>query len=91
MNRIIFTLLFSFLCLHECNSQELPQMYFSDSTYGKTFAKDPDVVKFKDRYFMYYSMKMPKGYAVGIATSQDLVKWKKEGELLPGYPEDNGS
>lgn len=81
---LMLTLLFSFHGLQACHAQDLPQMYYSDSTHTKAFAKDPDVVRFQGRYFMYYSMKMPKGFAVGIATSKDLINWKKAGELLPG-------
>lgn len=61
-----------------------PQMLYGDDSYGSLFAKDPDVVRFKGKYYMYYSMRRPgKGFAVGIAQSDDLVKWAKAGEMLP--------
>ena len=61
-----------------------PRMYYSDSSYGRSFAKDPDVVRFKGKYFMYYSMRRgKKGIAIGIAESNDLEMWKKAGEILP--------
>lgn len=67
-----------------CLALDRPQMFYSDDTYGRPFAKDPDVVKFKGEYYMYYSLHMKKGYAVGIAQSSDLIEWKKAGQLLPG-------
>jgi sucrose-6-phosphate hydrolase SacC (GH32 family) len=67
-----------------------PKMYFGDAKrHGRPFAKDPSVIRLGGRYLMYYSMapssdpKAPKGWAVGIAESRDLVAWKKVGELLP--------
>lgn len=62
-----------------------PGMYYSDSSYGRPFAKDPDVVRFKGKYFMYYSLhRGKKGIVIGIAESDDLELWKKAGEILPG-------
>jgi predicted GH43/DUF377 family glycosyl hydrolase len=61
-----------------------PRMYYSDTSYGRPFAKDPDVVRFKDKYLMYYSInRRKKGIAIGIAESEDLESWKKVGEILP--------
>jgi predicted GH43/DUF377 family glycosyl hydrolase len=61
-----------------------PRMYYSDSSYGRPFAKDPDVVRFKGKYFMYYSIhRGKKGIAIGIAASDDLETWKEAGEILP--------
>ena len=61
-----------------------PVMYYTDESYEKAFAKDPDVVRFGDRYLMYYSINRGKdGIAVGIAASDDLTNWEKVGEILP--------
>jgi hypothetical protein len=61
-----------------------PRMYYTDDTYDRPFAKDPDVVWFKGRYLMYYSIhRGSKGIAVGIARSDDLTHWRKVGEVLP--------
>jgi sucrose-6-phosphate hydrolase SacC (GH32 family) len=67
-----------------------PAMYFGDDTrHGRPFAKDPSVIRFGGRYLLYYSMApstnkaAPKGWAIGIAESRDLVNWKKVGEILP--------
>ncbi len=69
-----------------------PLMYYTDTTYGRAFAKDPDVARFKDRYWMYYTVARPgKGIAIGIAQSQDVTNWKKVGDILPDAPyEKNG-
>jgi len=71
-----------------------PPMYFGDSDrIGHPFAKDPSVIRFGGRYLMYYSIAAwakeltppgaPRGWAIGIAESRDLVNWKKIGEILP--------
>jgi predicted GH43/DUF377 family glycosyl hydrolase len=67
-----------------------PVMKWGDATrHGRPFAKDPSVIKFDGRYLMFYSMApstnkaVPKGWAIGIAASHDLVRWNKVGEILP--------
>jgi sucrose-6-phosphate hydrolase SacC (GH32 family) len=71
-----------------------PAMLWGDSEHlGRPFSKDPSVIEFGGRYLMYYSMApsshalalpgTPKGWAVGIAESRDLVRWQKVGEMLP--------
>lgn len=79
-----------------------PRVYFSDtSRLGRPFAKDPSVIRFRDHYFMYYSLP-PRaiekarsgemsGWAIGIAESEDLIHWNKVDELLPsGEAESKG-
>jgi predicted GH43/DUF377 family glycosyl hydrolase len=69
-------------------------MKWSDNTrLGRPFAKDPSVVRFQDRYLLYFSLPpfspalaradSPRGWSIGIASSADLVKWEKSGEVLP--------
>ena len=67
-----------------------PRMLYGDTTrHGRPFAKDPSVIRFGERYLMYYSIApstnkvLPKGWAIGIAESRDLVNWKKAGDILP--------
>lgn len=60
-----------------------PAMYYADSDHGAPFAKDPDVVRFKGRYLMYYTVRYPKRIGIGIAESGDLVEWRKIGEIDP--------
>jgi predicted GH43/DUF377 family glycosyl hydrolase len=68
---------------------ERPEMYYADESYGRPFAKDPDVEWFQGRYLLYYSMRREGGFAVGIAESHDLTNWRKVGEVLPGADYEN--
>ena len=64
------------------------QMMFSDTSRGFTKAKDPAVVKFRENYFLYYTVKQNaeiNGLRIGIATSDDLLVWKKRKELKPQF------
>jgi len=67
----------------------LPEMHWADSSRGRTFAKDPSVIRFGGRYLMYYSIcpfgdgREDDGWALGIAASNDLTHWEKVGEILP--------
>ncbi|WP_077508799.1 family 43 glycosylhydrolase [Sphingomonas sp. LM7] len=68
--------------------------YSDTSRIGRPYAKDPSVIRFGNRYLMYYSIPpaqdnrkggdgFPTGWAIGIAESRDLKSWKKAGEVLP--------
>ena len=63
-----------------------PRMYFADSVSGKPFSKDPAVVRFNGKYWLYYSVppyegKPHRGWTIGVATSDNLVDWTKAGGL----------
>lgn len=63
-----------------------PRMYFADNVSGRPFSKDPAVVKFNGKYWLYYSVPPYKGkpnvgWSIGVATSHNLVDWTKAGEL----------
>lgn len=61
-------------------------MKYADTASGKPFSKDPAVVKFLDRYYLYYSLPphgSNNGWSIGIAASSDLEEWSKAGELHP--------
>lgn len=63
-----------------------PAMLWADTVrLGRPFSKDPSVIRFHDRYLMYFSLPPAhgQGWIVGIAESTDLVQWKKVAELLP--------
>lgn len=64
---------------------------------GKPFSKDPCVLRLGGRYLLYYSMgpstdpTAPRGWAIGIAESTDLIGWRRVGQVLPEQPcEQNG-
>jgi beta-1,2-mannobiose phosphorylase / 1,2-beta-oligomannan phosphorylase len=70
------------------------EMHWADeSRLGRPFSKDPSVVRFRDRYLMYFSLPpfsperavpgSPKGWGIGIAESRDLRQWHKTGEIAP--------
>ena len=68
----------------DVESQHKPKMYYTDDSYGRAFAKDPDVARFGGRYIMYYTISRPdKGIAIGIAESSDLNNWNKVRDVLP--------
>jgi predicted GH43/DUF377 family glycosyl hydrolase len=62
-------------------------LHFADTSKGRPFSKDPAVVKFKERYYMYYSLSELREegkkhhFGIGIAVSDDLDNWSKAGEL----------
>jgi len=71
-----------------------PLFKWADTTrLGRPLAKDPSVIRFEERYLMYFSLPPfgtelaqtngPKGWNIGIAESTNLVDWKKVGELRP--------
>lgn len=48
------------------------------------FAKDPAVIKFNDRYYLYYTIlynKHPNKIGIGIAVSYDMENWAELGEI----------
>jgi len=73
-----------------------PRMYFADTVSGKPFSKDPAVVRFNNRYWLYYSIppypgKPDRGWTIGVANSENRVDWKKIGALTnTGPAERNG-
>lgn len=86
--RIIGLLLFFILSIAavaaDSDTPLTPAMYYTDRSFGGSFAKDPDVVHFNGRYYMYYTThRGPKGIAVGIAVSDDRTHWQKAADMLP--------
>jgi hypothetical protein len=77
-------------------AKSLPRMYFADHVSGRPLTKDPAVVRFRDRYWLYYSVppykgKPTRGWTIGVATSDNLVDWTKAGELRnTGKAEEKG-
>jgi sucrose-6-phosphate hydrolase SacC (GH32 family) len=66
-----------------------PKMMFGDSSrLGIPFSKDPHVIRFGDRFLIYYSVPpftdqsgVAHGWGVGIAESSNLVNWQRIGEV----------
>ena len=57
-------------------------MLYTDPT-SRPFAKDPAVVRFHDRYYLYYSQMQEEGpLRIAIAVSDDMDTWEKVA-LLP--------
>ena len=70
---------------------DTPRMYFADDVSGQPYSKDPAVVRFEGKYWLYYSLppyqgKPTKGWSIGIATSDNLVDWTKAGQLANTGP-----
>ncbi|MGC9352825.1 MAG: family 43 glycosylhydrolase [Mariniphaga sp.] len=86
MKFLILIFLLSPFCI-----QAQQQMMFGDtSRKGVPFSKDPHVIKFENRYLMYFSIppftdksNPVKGWNIGIAESSDLINWQKIGEINP--------
>lgn len=60
-------------------------MHWADRSRGRAFSKDPSVVRFGDRYLMYFSVPPRPGekrWAQAVATSDDLVNWTSIGEIV---------
>lgn len=70
-------------------------MLFTDNSRGKSFAKDPAVIKIKDDYILYYTVPPVNegmiGYGIGIAKSKDMEVWETVSYIAPeGEVEKNG-
>jgi predicted GH43/DUF377 family glycosyl hydrolase len=77
---LILFLFFSFFSTFA----QRPEMYYGDSEIeNRPFSKDPYVIFFKGKYFMYYSVpdEFKKEWFIGIATSSDLMNWDKIGTI----------
>ena len=84
---IVATLGAAFFLTAISGAETVEGMRWTDTSRGKSIAKDPSVIHFKDRYLMYYSVppfddKRPgDSWAIGIAESRNLTDWRKVGEL----------
>lgn len=82
---IIPVVLFPFIV-----SGQKDMMYGDTLRNGIPFSKDPHVIRFSDKYLMYYSIppyldknNPIKGWGIGIAESIDLENWTRIGEITP--------
>jgi hypothetical protein len=80
--------------LTPANAWEKPLFKWADTTrLGRPCSKDPSVVRFGNRYLMYFSLppfakemgptNAPGGWSIGIAASRNLLDWAKVAELWP--------
>ncbi|WP_134091150.1 family 43 glycosylhydrolase [Olivibacter sp. XZL3] len=85
MKKISLTIISLFITLGTSLAQK-PVMYYTDSSSGNPVAKDPKIISFKNKYWMYYSVpgKDGAGWYIGVASSKDLSNWQKVGEIKPG-------
>jgi beta-1,2-mannobiose phosphorylase / 1,2-beta-oligomannan phosphorylase len=64
-------------------------MKYADASKGRPFSKDPAVVNFNGKYWMYYSLppypdqRENNGWSIGVSTSDDLLHWRKVGDIAP--------
>jgi predicted GH43/DUF377 family glycosyl hydrolase len=61
-------------------------MMFADRVSGLPFSKDPAVIRFGERYLLYYSRTpagSSAGWGIGIAQSDDLDHWTTIGAIEP--------
>lgn len=83
-----FMLFLSLLTSLQVFAQQSRMMFGDTSRTGVPFSKDPHVVKFNNKYLMYYSIPPKKGdsssgWNIGIAESINLTDWTKIGEITP--------
>ena len=61
-------------------------MHWADQSRGRPFSKDPSVVRFGNRYLMYFSVPPKHGgdrWGQAVAASDDLLNWNSVGEIEP--------
>lgn len=61
-------------------------MLFTNTKDADHFAKDPAVVKYKNRYYLYHSIPgsgEAVGWSIGVAVSDDLESWEVISRVLP--------
>ncbi|NJK95899.1 MAG: family 43 glycosylhydrolase [Bacteroidetes bacterium] len=81
--------LISILSTSVTSHSQTNQMMFGDTIrLSRPFSKDPHVIRFNQKYLMYYSVPgftdkkgTVHGWGIGIAESSDLIKWERMGEV----------
>jgi predicted GH43/DUF377 family glycosyl hydrolase len=84
------TMITPFFILARDDQPRIPRrsdiMRWADQSRGTPFSKDPAVVRFGDRYLMYFSIPPERGdnrWGQAVATSEDLLNWETIAELEP--------
>ncbi len=81
---LYFLIFFLSLMMGDSLLAQKPTMYYGDLDIpNRPYAKDPYVIFFQGKYWMYYSVpsEQNKEWYIGIATSQDLINWEKKGNI----------
>jgi len=85
---LILTLMLTSLFVAGQQMYNPPMMFGDSARLGVPFSKDPYVIRFQNRFLMYYSIPGYKdksgtthGWGIGIAESQDLISWKRIAEV----------
>lgn len=82
VNKVCLFIIFFFTSI-VLNAQ-IPEMHYGDTDIvGRPYSKDPYVIFFKGKYWMYYSVpdELKKEWYIGVATSLDLINWDKVGNI----------
>lgn len=64
----------------------MQHMHWADTSRGRPYSKDPSVIRFRDKYFMYFSIPPRLGdtrWGQAVAQSDDLQNWQTVGEIEP--------
>jgi hypothetical protein len=83
-NKKLLQYLFFFILNSVVTFAQNPEMFYGDlDVPSRPYAKDPYVIFFQGKYWMYYSTpdKEKKEWYIGIASSSDLVNWEKKETL----------
>jgi predicted GH43/DUF377 family glycosyl hydrolase len=87
MNRRSFCGLFLPSALGLAAAGDGAMRWADDSQLGRPYSKDPSVIRFRGKYWLYYSTPTRQEganlleWVVGIAQSTDLVHWRKVGAM----------
>ncbi|MCW5963846.1 MAG: family 43 glycosylhydrolase [Bryobacterales bacterium] len=91
MNRRLFCGLLLPPALSMAAAGEESMRWADESQLGRPYSKDPSVIRFRGKYWLYYSTPTRQvgsdllNWVVGIAQSTDLVNWRKVGALQPEH------
>lgn len=90
MKNYILAIASFFVAVLQVNAQS-PKMMFGDTVrLHRPYSKDPHVIKFKNKYLMYYSVPgytensgKVIGWGIAVAESNNLNDWRRIGDIQP--------
>ncbi len=90
MRIIVVTFLTLMICGFQLHAQSSKMMFGDTSRLHRPYSKDPHVIKFNNRYLMYYSVPgytdnngKAIGWGIAVAESNNLNDWKRIGDIKP--------